>query len=344
MSSSKSKKYNKKIIIMVTGVLLLLVLLLIWWIIRPDKKTEPRYILFYAENQTADYPTTLGGQRFAKLVEERTNGRIRILVKYDGELGREIDVLEQMKFGGIAFSRVSLSQLAEYIPEMNVLQMPYLYNDSGHMWRTLDGEIGDSFLEMTKEYELVGLSWYDAGARNFYSKTPIRRLEDLEGMTIRVQESDMMQDMVEALGATAVKLPYSDVYSSLEKGSVDGAENNYPSYEAMKHYEVAGYFTVDEHTRVPEMQVCSKVIWDKLSEADRNIIIECAKESAMYERELWKEREEESKCRVIDNGCVIIELSAEEKKRFQEAMSDVYQKYSGNLMDIIEEIIREGKQ
>lgn len=306
---------------------------------------EPEYVFFYAENQTNDYPTTLGGQRFAELVEEKTGGRIRILVKYDGELGREMEVLEQMRFGGIAFSRVSLTQLAEFIPEMSVLQMPYLYTDSTHMWRVLDGEIGDSFLGMTREKDLIGLSWYDAGARNFYSSgRPITCLEDFSGMTIRVQESDMMCDMVEALGATAVKIPYADVYSSLEQGSVDGAENNWPSYDAMKHYEVAGFYTIDEHTRVPEMQICSRVIWDKLSEKDRQIILECAKESAMYERELWKAQEEESRKRVEEAGITVITLDAAEKQRFRDAMSDVYQKYSCNLMDVIEAIIEDGKR
>lgn len=310
-----------------------------------DGEKNPEYILFYAENQTADYPTTLGGLRFAELVEERTEGRIRIIVKYDGELGREKDVIDQMRYGGIAFSRVSLSQLAEYIPRMNVLQMPYLYTDSNHMWRVLEGDIGSFFLDMVKDVDLVGLSWYDAGARNFYSTNkPITCLEDLRGMTIRVQESDMMSDMVEALGATAVKLPYSEVYSSLEQGRVDGAENNLPSYETMKHYEVARYYTIDEHTRVPEMQICSEIIWNKLSEKDRQIILECARESAIYEKSLWKEREEEAGKIIKEFGISVITLDSSEKQRFQNAMNDVYQKYSGDMIDVINKIIDEGNK
>ena len=272
-------------------------------------------------------------------MNERTDGRIRVLVKYGAELGSEKQVLEQMRYGGIAFARVSLSQLAEMVPEMNVLQMPYLYSSSEHMWRVLDGELGDEFLLKPQVSGLVGLSWYDAGARNFYSKTPIRSLDDIKGMTIRVQESDMMADMVSALGATPAKIVYSEVYSALEKGLVDGAENNWPSYESMLHYKVAGYYTIDEHTRVPELQICSQVIWDGLDETDREIITQCAKESALYERQLWAEREKSSREVAEASGITVIELTSAEKARFREAMSGVYTKYCGDQMDMLRKIM-----
>lgn len=304
----------------------------------------PEFVLSYAENQTEDYPTTLGAKKFAELVERESSGRIKILVQAEGELGAESGVIAQMQYGGIDFARVSLSQLAEYIPELNVLQMPYLYSDSDHMWKVLDGRIGSDFLEKVSKSELIGLSWYDAGARNFYnSKKPITCLEDMAGMRIRVQESEVMVDMVEALGATALPIPYADVYSTLERGTVDGAENNWPSYEAMNHYEVAKYYTVDEHNRVPEMQICSKHTWNKLSEDDRQMILECAKESALYERKLWKEREADSKEIALKQGVEVVELSAAEKKRFQEAVMGVYEKYCADYMDVIEQIIDTGK-
>ena len=192
----------------------------------PSKtEMEPEYVFSYAENQPEDYPTTLGAKYFAELVEERTNGRIRILVQPVGVLGSENKVIKQMQYGGIDFARVSLAQLAEYIPSLNVLQMPYLYTDSDHMWRVLDGEIGDAFRESVSADDVIGLSWYDAGARNFYNSVqPITCLEDLKGMRIRVQESDLAVDMVEALGATAIPIAYGDVYASLERQVVDGAE------------------------------------------------------------------------------------------------------------------------
>ncbi len=302
-------------------------------------ENAPELVLFYAENQIADYPTTQGAEMFANLVYERTGGRIKILVKHDAELGSESEVIEQMRYGGIGFARVSLSQLAEHVPEMNVLQMPYLYTSSEHMWRVLDGEIGDLFLQKAGDYGLVGLSWYDAGARNFYSTKPITCLEDLNGMNIRVQESAMMADMVSALSANPSKIVYSEVYSAIEQGLVDGAENNWPSYEAMRHYIVARYYTIDEHTRVPELQLCSRAIWDKLSPEDQKIISDCARESALYERRLWAEREKSSRKVCEESGITVIELSPEEKARFRDAMSEVYTKYCGDQMDMLQKIM-----
>lgn len=334
----------KKRWMMIAGIALILVAGIIWRY-RTQHQKEPEFVLSYAENQTKDYPTTLGAQKFAELVEERSGGRIQILVLAEGELGAESDVIAQMQYGGVDFARVSLSQLAEYIPQLNVLQMPYLYEDSAHMWKVLDGTIGDDFLDIVSQNELIGLSWYDAGARNFYnSKKPITCLEDMQGMRIRVQESEVMVDMIEALGASAIPIPYADVYSALEQGTVDGAENNWPSYEAMNHYEVAKYYTIDEHNRVPEMQICSKYTWSKLSEEDQQMILDCAKESALYERKLWKERESESEAKAIEQGVEVVELSAEEKKRFQEAVTGIYEKYCADQMDIIEKIIEENKE
>ncbi len=304
-----------------------------------SQEDAPEFVFLYAENQIEDYPTTKGAVMFADLVSERTEGRIKILVKSDAELGSESQVIEQLRYGGIAFARVSLSQLAEVVPEMNVLQVPYLYTDSDHMWRVLDGELGDEFLLMPRVRDLVGLSWYDAGARNFYSTIPITCLEDFEGMNIRVQESDMMADMVAALGAKPAKIVYSEVYSALEQGIVDGAENNWPSYEAMGHYKVARYYTIDEHTRVPELQICSGAVWDSLSESDRQIITECAKESALYERKLWAEREKSSREVAEKSGITVIELTSAEKKRFRDAMESVYGKYCSNQMDILKKIM-----
>ena len=319
----------------------LLIPAVLFWIRKSEKENTvtPEFVLLYAENQTEDYPTTLGGKYFAELVYQKTGGRIRILVKSGAELGSESEVIKQLKYGGIAFSRVSLSQLAELIPEMNVLQMPYLYTGSEHMWRVLDGDIGDEFLSLTSDYGLIGLSWYDAGARNFYSTKPIRCLEDLAGMNIRVQESAMMADMVSALGAIPSKIVYSEVYSAIEQGIVDGAENNWPSYEAMRHYNVARYYTIDEHTRVPELQLCSGAIWDKLTPEDQKILTECARESALYERQLWAEREKSSRKIAEDSGITVIELSPEEKSRFRETMSEVYSRYCGDQIDMLQKIM-----
>lgn len=332
-----------KLLLLLIIFVIVAVVLLIRDILKP-MEIEPEYVFFYAENQTEDYPTTLGGKRFAELVEERTDGRIRIMVQAEGKMGTERDVLQQLQYGGIDFARVSLSQLAELVPQMNVLQMPYIYENSEHMWQVLEGEIGDSQLADVNSIEMVGLSWYDAGARNFYStEKPITCLEDIQGMRIRVQESEVMADMIETLGATALPITYAEVYSSLERGVCDGAENNWPSYEAMRHYEVAKYYSVDEHTRVPEIQLCSIHTWEKLSSEDQRIIKECAEESALYQREVWAQREEASRQTALENGVMEVVLSSEEKQRFRQEMSEIYEKYCSDYMDIIEKIIAAGE-
>ncbi len=308
------------------------------------KAVDPEFVFTYAENQAEDYPTTQGAYKFAELVEEKTGGRIVISVNAQGVLGDEKTVIEQMQFGGVDFARVSLSPLAEFVPRLNVLQMPYLYTGREHMWKVLDGEIGDDFLNSFDGSDLVALSWYDAGARNFYNSVrPIETLEDIRGMNIRVQESELMVDTIKALGANPVPMAYGDVYSGLQTGKINGAENNWPSYESTRHYEVAGYYTIDEHTRVPELQLVAQSTWDKLSPEYQNIIRECAQESAVYERKLWQEREKISEQKIREAGCVITELSAEEKARFQDAVSPMYELYCADYVDIIDQIVAAGK-
>ena len=318
---------------------LLLIALVVFFGTKPAEKV-PEYVFSYAENQDEDYPTTLGGQYFANLVEEKTNGRIRILIQHSGERGNESQVISQLKYGGVDFARISISELTNEIKALNVLQLPYLYENSEHMWKVLDGKIGDYFLDVVSRYEMIGLSWYDAGARNFYTKDrQIQKLEDFEGLKIRVQESDMMASMVEHLGGEPVKKPYSEVYSLLEKSEADGAENNWPSYESMEHYEVAGYYTLDEHIRIPELQICSKHTWEKLSEEDQQIILECAKESSIYQRKLWKEQETKSRELAVSAGAEVVHLSTVEKKKFRKAVEPLFERYCGEHMDLIQEIL-----
>ena len=165
------------------------------------EEPQPELILRYAENQPEDYPTTKAALAFAEMVAQRTDGRVKVVVYSGGELGAELSVIEQMQFGGIDFARVSLSQLAGLLENLSVLQLPYLYEDAKQMWRVLDGSIGDEFLAMLDGMDLVGLSWFDAGVRSFYTREKVTGLDDLQGLTIRVQESDMMSDMITALGA-----------------------------------------------------------------------------------------------------------------------------------------------
>ncbi len=310
-----------------------------------SKATVPEYVLTYAENQTSDYPTTQGADKFAQLVKEKSDGRIIIQVHPNAELGTENETAEQLTFGGLDMVRVSLATMGDYSDMSLILQMPYIYTGSEHMWKVLNSDIGQKVMDSFDGTGIVPLSWYDAGARSFYmTDKPIRQLGDFQGMRVRVQQSAVMQDMISVLGAVPVPIPYEQVYSELQKGTIDGAENNVSSYETMKHYEIAKYFTEDEHMRVPEMQIISQKTWDRLSAEDRKIIRESAEESALYERKLWAEQEKTAARKVEEAGTEFIELSAEEKDKFRNAMSPLYEKYCGNYTDLLDQIVAMGKE
>ena len=308
--------------------------------VKENVKIAPEHVFVYAENQPEDYPATQAANYFAQLVRERSNGRIEILVQSNGQMGDEDSVITQMGFGGVDFTRVSLSTLANDIPELNVLMMPYLYSSEEAMWKVLEGEIGAKFTEAVsqKGKGIRALSWYDAGARSFYSIQPIKKMEDLKGLNIRVQQSGVMADMVSLLGANPVKMIYSEVNHGLQTGVIDGAENNWSSYEFSGNYEMAGYCLVDEHNRIPELQLISENAWNQLTTSDQTLVSECAMESANYEKTLWKEIEEQARKEVEAAGVVITEISEEEKLHFQDMMQQLYYKYCLEDMELIQEI------
>ena len=300
----------------------------------------PEYVLVYAENQSENYPTTRGAYKFAELVGEKTNGKIKIVIKCNGEMGDEKSVVEQLEFGGVDFSRVSVASISDNIPKLKVIQMPYLYSGESAMWTVLDGDIGKEFTQAIQEsgYGIRALSLYDAGARNFYSVKPLMSMSDLAGMNIRVQESEVMAKTIQLLGANPVKMIYSEVYMALQTGKIDGAENNWTSYEYSRHFEQAEYCLIDEHIRIPEVQLISEKTWNKFSDEQKDIISQCAKESAIYERDLWRMADEAAKRTVIDKGVTVTKVSDEERSYFREKLQPLYDEYCSDYMDIIEKI------
>lgn len=294
-------------------------------------------VLRLAETHPADYPTTKGDYEFARLVEERTNGRIKIEVYPGSQLGEERAVIEQVQFGAIDFTRVSISPLAAFSPNFNALQMPYLYRNADHMWKVLNSDIGDEFLSSLEPAGFVGLSWFDSGARSFYNSVrPITSVEDLRGLKIRVQENELMVGLVESLGAVATPMPFGEVYSALQTGIIDGAENNWPSYFSTSHFEVAQYYTLDEHTRVPEITIASKLTMDRLSPEDREIIQQAARDSMAFQIQAWAEYEGVARQAIEANGNEIYELT--DNSAFQTAMQPLYDKLSPELRQVVERI------
>ena len=305
----------------------------------PEEDTDEPIIMRLAETHVQDYPTTRGNYYFAELVEERTDGRIQIEVYHSSQLGEERDVIEQVQFGAIDFTRVSISPLSAFSPQLDALQMPYLYRDSDHMWSVLKGEIGDEFLESLEPADFVGLAWYDSGSRSFYNSVrEVTSVADMEGLKFRVQQSDLMVGLVEALGAVATPMPFGEVYSALQTGVIDGAENNWPSYYSTSHYEVAQYYTLDRHTRVPEILIASKIVMDRLSEEDQEIIEQAARDSIDYQIQQWADFVEVSEEEIRAAGNVITELSASAYEEFQEAMQPLYDALSPDLQDVVARI------
>lgn len=330
---------KKKIIVpAIVSIFFLVVVLLI----RSNKKqssvTVPEITLVYAENQVEDYPTSKGAYEFARLVNEKTNGRIKIVVKCNGELGDEKSVIEQLKFGGVDFSRVSISSISDDIPALKVIQMPFLYSDGQEMFDVLNGEDGMQFIDEIEESSLGirALSWYDAGARSFYFVKPVTSIQDLYGLNIRVQESELMSETVELLGANPVKMSYSEVYKGFQTGKIDGAENSLVAYTYSKHYEQAKYCLVDEHTRIPEVQLVSQYTWSKLSDDDKMIITECAKESAVYERNIWNNTEKEAVNIIKNEDITVTKVSDEERQSLRGKLQPIYDKYCTGYNDMIE--------
>ncbi len=303
-------------------------------------KSDVEPIIFrLAETHPEDYPTTQGDFEFARLVKEKTDGRIQIEVYHSKQLGEEKDVIEQVQFGAIDFTRVSVGPMTEFSPQLAVVALPYIYNDAGHMWKVLNSEIGDEFLDSLEPSNFVGLAWYDGGARSFYNSVrPIEKLEDLEGLKFRVMQSELMVDMVEALGASPTPMAYGEVYSSIQTNVIDGAENNWPSYDTSSHFEVAKYYTLDEHLRVPEILLASKIAMDKVAAEDLELIKEAARESQAYQIEKWMAKEQESEKKIREAGNEITVLSAEEKARFAAAMAPVWAKHAEGYESIIQKI------
>jgi tripartite ATP-independent transporter DctP family solute receptor len=294
-------------------------------------------VLRLAETHPQDYPTTKGDYEFARLVKERSGGRIQIEVYYGSQLGQEKAVIEQVQFGAIDMTRVSISPVASFVPKLNAFQMPYLYRDEAHMWKVLKGDIGKGLLASLEPFGFIGLGWFEAGSRNFYnSKRPITKPEELKGLKIRVQESELMMGLVSAFGAVPTPMAYGEVYSALQTGVVDGAENNWPSYFSTSHYEVAKYFCLDEHTRVPEIIIGSKISLGRLSKADQDLIKQAALDAIDYQRAEWAKYEQISIDKVKAGGAQISYIGA--KTEWQKLMDPLYKKQSKEIQDFVKQI------
>jgi tripartite ATP-independent transporter DctP family solute receptor len=278
-----------------------------------------------ADTQAENYPTVQALAYMDRLVTERTGGRHRIRIFHSRQLGEEKETIEQTRVGAIDLNRTNVAPLGSFIPEANVLALPFLFRSIEHLHKILDGPVGDEILKSFEPHGFVGLTFYDSGARSLYNAVrPVRTIADLKGLRIRVQQSEVMVDMIRALGAEPIELPYGQVLTGLSTKLIDGAENNWPSYVSTDHYSAARYYTLTEHTMGPEVLVMSQRAWESLSAEEQAIFRQAARESGRFMREQWKAWEERARAQAEKAGNVVV--GDFDKQPFQAAMAGVYDK------------------
>lgn len=244
-----------------------------------------------AHGLPTDHPVHLGLVRFAEIVKDRTGGKITVQIFPNGELGDETTTIEQLQSGTLDFAKASAAPIGAFDKDFSVFSVPYAFHSREHFWKVLDGPIGHEILDSLDSKGLHGLCYFDAGARSFYTAgAPILTPADVKGLKVRVMESKTAMDMIAAFGGAPTPMAYSELYSALQSKLVDAAENNPPSFYSSRHYEVAKNFSLDEHSRVPDVLLASEKTWSALSPAARTIIDQAADEASHYQRQLWQER------------------------------------------------------
>ena len=278
-----------------------------------------------ADTQSEDYPTVQALRFMGSLIEEKTGGRLQIRVFHSRQLGEEKETIEQTRAGAIDLNRTNVALIGTFVPAMNVLAMPFLFRSIEHLQKVLDGPIGEEILGSFEPFGFVGLTFYDSGARSVYNSVkPISSVADMKGLRIRVQQSELMSDMIKALGAEPVELPYGQVRTGLATKLIDGAENNWPSFVTTDHYKYASFYTLTEHTMSPEVLVMSRKAWESLSADDRKIFREAAFQSSRFMRERWKDLEAQSRRQAEGAGVTIV--TDFDRKPFEDAMLPIYAK------------------
>ena len=301
---------------------------------------QQKVVLKASDVHPTGYPTVAAVESMGKKLDAATNGRLTIQMYPSMQLGGEKEAIEQAQVGALALARVSVGALGPVVDDLNVFNLPYLFRNTAHMQKVIDGPIGQELLDKVTNNTkagMIGLCWMDAGARSLYdTKKAIKSIDDLKGMKFRVMGNPMFVDMMNALGGNGVSMGYDQVFNALQTGVVDGAENNPPSFVFDNHYTVAKYYTLDEHLIVPEMLVMSRRIWDGLSAADQALIKKVSREAQMEERVLWTKYEKDAMDKAKAAGITITEIA--DKKPFQAAVKPVWDKYGPKYAEMVKRI------
>jgi len=290
-----------------------------------------------AEIHPAGYPTVVAQENMGKKIAEATKGELDYRMFAGGVLGSEKEVVEQVQLGAVQMTRVSLGTLGPVVPDVNVFNMPFVFRDHEHMRKVIDGDIGQEILDKitNSEFNMVGLAWMDGGVRNLYTKEPVRSLEDLKGMKIRVIGNPMFIETFNALGASGIAMDTGEIFSALQSGVIDGAENNPPTMLEHNHFRNAKYYSLTGHLILPEPIVISKTTWNKLSAEQQDLVKKFAKEAQFEERKLWDEKSAASEAKLKESGVEFIEI---DKKPFFDATAPIREKYGAPYAELIKRI------
>src|SRR4026207_480365 len=300
---------------------------------------QQKIVLKAADVHPLRYPTVEAVVQMGKKLEAATNGRLSIQMFPSMQLGGEKEMIEQAQVGALAIARISVGPMGPIVPEMNVFNLRFMFRDDAHMEKVIDGPIGDELLKKLSESKanLIGLCWMNAGTRNVYnSKKPIQTVDDLKGLKIRMMGNPVFVDTMNSLGGNGVAMGFDQLIGAMQTGVVDGAENNYPTYESGQHFRYAKYYSRTGHLMIPEILIFSKKIWDELSKEDQALILKVSREAQLEQRKLWYEREEESLKKIKEAGAVVNDIG--DKKPFQTAVKPVWDKYGAQHADLIKRI------
>jgi len=301
---------------------------------------QSKLVLKATDVHPLGYPTVEAVLAMGRKLEATTAGRISVQMYPSMQLGGEKEMIEQAQIGALQIARISVGPMGPLVPELNVFNLPFMFRNDAHMEKVIDGPIGDELLKKLSDHPtagLIGLCWMNAGTRNVYnSKKPIRSIDDLKGLKIRMMGNPVFVDTMNALGGNGVAMGFDQLVSAMQTGVVDGAENNAPTYATGQHYRYAKYFSLTGHLMIPEILVFSKKIWDTLGKDDQALITKFAKEAQLEERKLWYEMEEKSVKQIEAAGVEIIKI--DDKQPFQAAVKPVWEKYGKQHADLIKRI------
>lgn len=283
------------------------------------------------------YPTVAAEESMGKTLEAQSNGELKFKYFPGGVLGSEKEVIEQMQTGAVQMSRVSLGIVGPVVPDVNVFNMPFIFRDQAHMRAVIDGEVGDAILDRitNSEFGLVALAWMDGGTRNLYTKKPVRTLEDMKGMKIRVQGNPMFIETINAMGGNGIAMDTGEIFSALQTGVIDGAENNPPTMLEHNHYQNAKFYSLTGHLILPEPIVMSKITWNKLTPEQQDMVKKAAKAAQAEERVLWDQKSATSEEKLKAAG---VEFITVDKKPFYDATAPIRAKYGAPYADLIKRI------